>query len=273
MNSYNKYFLISDLDGTLINSQHTISQKNLNAIEYFVQQGGTFAIATGRTVQNIRPYIKNLILNGPCILYNGSALFDFNRGTSLMTEHLENHQLYDYITYCMKTFEHMVVEIFTTDMMYIITPEENVDPYVLFEKQYFERSTLDEVSKMSWVKMMLNDSHKNLQKAQEVLADFGLASQVDSVFSHEHYFEILKKDVSKGSALRSIRKLPQYSNKIVVAVGDFDNDIEMIKAADVGIAVDNARDCVKQAANKITVNNDQDAIYDIIFNIIPDLPE
>jgi Cof subfamily protein (haloacid dehalogenase superfamily) len=273
MNSYKNFFLISDLDGTLINSKQEISKKNLNAIEYFIKCGGTFAVATGRTSQNVRPHIKKLTLNGPCILYNGSAIYDFKQDKFLKTEFMKKNLLNEYIIFCMKTFKNMVVEIVTSKMMYIITPEENVDPYVLSEKQVFERTTLDEVSKMSWIKVMLNDTHQNLLKAQQVLIDFGLTNQLDSVFSHEHYYELLKKDISKGSALTSIKQLPQYKNKIIVAVGDYDNDIEMIKAADVGVAVDNAREVVKQAADKITVNNDQDAIYDIIYNIIPSLSE
>lgn len=269
MTSYDKYILISDLDGTLINSQSTISQKNLDAIECFVKHGGTFAIATGRTTQNIRPYIKNLTLNGPCILCNGSVVYDFKQERHLKIDYIENRLLIDYIRYCMETFKRMVIEIFTSEMMYIITPKENIDKYVLLEKQVFESSTLDKVSKMEWVKVMLSDASENLQKAQLSLADFELTTEIDSVFSHCSYLEILKKGVSKGSGLKSLKQMPAYLDKIVVAVGDYDNDIEMIKAADIGIAVENARDCVKQVADKVTVSNDQDAIYDIIKNIMP----
>ncbi|HEY5585525.1 MAG TPA: Cof-type HAD-IIB family hydrolase [Ruminiclostridium sp.] len=273
MNSYKKYLIISDLDGTLINSQHVISQNNLDAIEYFIKCGGTFAVATGRTIHNIRLHIKNLMLNGPCILYNGSALYDFEKEKFLNTEYLERYLLNEYIAYCMRTFKNMVVEIFTLEMMYIITPDENVDPYILLEKQVFERSTLDEVSKIKWIKVLLSDTPENLHKASRALADFGLVTQLNSVFSHKYYLELLKKDVSKGFGLKILKQLPEYRDKIVIAVGDYDNDIEMIKAADVGIAMDNARDCVKQVADKITVNNDQDALHDIIYNIIPSLSQ
>lgn len=271
MNSYEKYILISDLDGTLINSKQEVSRENREAVKYFIDNGGVFSIATGRNTQNIRPYIKGLEINGPCILYNGSAVYDFGREKFFNTEYLENKLVIDYIEYCMDRFNGMVVEIFTPDKMYIVTPEENVDPFVLRENQEFELADIKEVFKKNWIKVMLSDSHQNLLEAEKTLKAYGLEEQVGSVFSHEYYFEILKKDISKGAALKYIRQMEEYKDRSIVAVGDFDNDIEMIKGADVGIAVDNARENLKLAADKITVSNDHNAIHNIIYNIIPAL--
>ncbi|MDF2988593.1 MAG: Cof-like hydrolase [Eubacterium sp.] len=269
MADYSKYLIITDLDGTLINSKQVISDKNLNAIKYFTEQGGRFAIATGRGIQNIRPFIKNFVLNGPCILYNGAAVYDFNHEKLLQAEFLEKDMLVDYIKYCLSTYEQMVVEIFTPEGMYIVSPEQNIDPFAQRENQPFFRADLEEVLEHHWLKLMLCDNHDTLKEAQKAFADFDLSGKFDNVFSHELYFEVLKKSVSKGSALQSLKLLNDYRDKIVVSVGDYDNDIEMIRHADLGLAVENARECVKQAADRVIVSNDNDAINDIIFNIIP----
>ncbi len=271
MDNFKKYLLISDLDGTLINSRQEISVKNQEAVKHFIQNGGIFAVATGRTTQNIRLHIKELPINGPCILYNGSAIYDFSKENIINIEYLENHLIVEYIEYCMNRFSSMVVEIFTPDMMFIVTPEENVDPYVFSENQVFQRSNLEQIMNMQWIKVMFSDTHANLLEAEKAMKAFGLTDKIDSVFSHEHYLEFLKKDVSKGTALKYIKLMEEYRTRIVVAVGDFDNDLEMIKTADLGIAVDNARDCLKHAADKVVVSNDQDAIYHIIHNIIPEI--
>lgn len=271
MNDYSKYLIISDLDGTLINSQHVISKQNLAAINYFTQQGGRFAIATGRTIQNIRPFIKNLELNGPCILYNGAAVYDFHSERILGAEYLEKELLVDYINYCLDTFDQMVVEIFTPEGMYTVSPESNVDEYVLREEQPFISSELNEMLKNNWFKLILNDKRDKLLEARRALEKFGLSVSFDNVFSFEFYLEILKKGISKGSALHSMRKLEHFRDKTIIAVGDYDNDIEMIKLADVGIAVENASEDVKMAADMITVSNDCHAIYEIIHKIIPGL--
>ena len=271
MVNYNKYLLISDLDGTLINSQHFISQKNLNAISHFTKSGGSFAVATGRTKDNIRPYIRKLVLNGPCILYNGGGIYSFQEERFLGTEFLDRSAVEEYITFCMKNYKNMAVEIFTPEMMYIVTPEYIVDPYVESEKQVFSRITLDEVIKMDWIKVLLYDTPESLKKAQIALDDFNLHDKVDSIFSQVFYLELIKKGISKGEALERLKNSHQYSDKTIIAVGDYDNDIEMIKLADVGIAVGNARECVKDAADIVTVSNNENALHEIIYNIIPSL--
>uniref|UniRef100_UPI001C556D97 HAD family hydrolase n=1 Tax=Klebsiella pneumoniae TaxID=573 RepID=UPI001C556D97 len=60
---YDNFLLISDLDGTLINSKQEISKENLEAVKYFIENGGIFSVATGRTTQNIRLHIKELPIN------------------------------------------------------------------------------------------------------------------------------------------------------------------------------------------------------------------
>ena len=271
MNKYSDYLIVSDLDGTLINSKQVISQKNLSAINEFTSEGGRFAIATGRTIQTVRPFIKDLKLNGPCILYNGAAIYDFHNEKLMAAEYLEKELLVDYINFSMTTFNQAVVEIFTPEGMFIISREENVDEYVLREKQQFKRTDLNEVLGHEWLKLMLYDKHHTLIEAQKAFQGLTLESNFDNVFSHEYYFEILKKGISKGSALQVMRQMEHFKDKKIIAVGDYDNDIEMVRNADVGIAVENAREGVKKAADRITVSNDADAIYDIVYNVIPTL--
>ncbi len=271
MFNYSNYLIISDLDGTLINSQHFISQENLDAISFFIKNGGSFAIATGRSKDNIRPYIENLTLNGPCILYNGGGIYNFQEERFLATELMDKSVVEQYIIYCMKNHKNMVVEIFTPDMLYIITPDHIPEPYVEREKQVYLRTTLDKVMKMDWIKVLMYDSPESLQKAQSMLKNYNLFDKVDSFFSQVFYFELIKKGVSKGAALERLKKSNQYSYKTIIAVGDYDNDVEMISLADVGIAVGNARECVKAVADIVTVSNDENALQDIIYNIIPSL--
>lgn len=271
IDSYERYLILSDMDGTLIGSNFKISQKNFNAIRYFIEHGGIFGVATGRTKYSIRPYMGDLKPNGPCILYNGALVYDFEKDRDIKSEFLEKHMLDEYVDHCLKNFENMTVEIFTPEMMYIVSPEGNVDPSVEREKKVFRYSTLAEVSEMDWYKAILFDTGKNLFEAQAALKAFELEERLENVFSQDFYLELLKKNVSKGMALEGLKKLPRFSQKTVIAVGDYDNDIGMIKSADVGIAVRNARACVKQAADIITVSNDEDVMQDIIFNILPAL--
>ncbi len=270
-NSYEHYLILSDMDGTLIGSNFQISQKNFNAIRYFIEHGGIFGLATGRSKYSIRPYTGGLKLNGPCILYNGALVYDFEKDRDIKAEFLEKHMLDEYVDYCLKNFENMTVEIFTPEMMYIVSSRKNIDPSIEREKKVFRYSTLAEVSEMEWYKVLLFDAERNLLKAQAALKAFKLDDRLENMFSLDFYLELQKKNLSKGLALEGLKKLSRFSQKTIIAVGDYDNDIEMIKSADVGIAVKNARACVKQVADIITVSNDEDVMQDIIFKILPAL--
>lgn len=67
-------FLVSDLDGTLIGANHTIPQRNIDAIRRFQEQGGRFAVATGRSVNSGERYCRQVQPKGLCVMLNGSIL-------------------------------------------------------------------------------------------------------------------------------------------------------------------------------------------------------
>ncbi len=72
MGKYDKIILLSDIDGTLLNSQSRVGEKNRQAISEFIKEGGSFGIATGRSLTNARNFLENIEINGYCILANGS---------------------------------------------------------------------------------------------------------------------------------------------------------------------------------------------------------
>ncbi len=73
--------MASDLDGTLLNDQGVISQKNIDAVQEFVDGGGLFTIATGRTVSSAQQYVEKLAVNAPVIVTNGSLMYDYRTNT------------------------------------------------------------------------------------------------------------------------------------------------------------------------------------------------
>ena len=85
------------------------------------------------------------------------------------------------------------------------------------------------------------------------------------------YLEIVEKNVSKGNMLGELIKMSEFRNKTVIAAGDFQNDIEMLKVADCGVAPANAQKDVRQIADIVAVSNNDDLIHDIIYQVIPTL--
>ena len=108
---------------------------------------------------------------------------------------------------------------------------------------------------------------EDIQKAADVLSSHPLSDRFDFIRSEKTIYEILPKGIGKG---RSIEKLTEHlglDSRKTVAVGDYDNDISMIRAAGVGIAVSNASQNTLTAADYITVSNEEHAIARVISDI------
>lgn len=271
MRTYQDFILVADLDGTLVNSEHKVSQKNKEAIAHFVAQGGHFAVATGRTQKNVVPYMTGVITNAPCILYNGGALFSWQEQRFLKIKHIEGVDLADFLRHCIALFPQMCIEIFTEEQLYVVTDPANVDEHMEREKQEFAYARIDDILEKTWIKIILCDSHEHLLASRNLLSLFHLENKTNNFFSAVTYLEIVGKHVSKGNMLSELLNMEQYRNKKVIATGDFQNDIEMLRLADCAVAPINAQDDVKRIADVIAVSNDDDLMHDIIYRIVPTL--
>lgn len=100
----------------------------------------------------------------------------------------------------------------------------------------------------------------------------GWQEQADFMQSEARFYEMLPKGVTKGSALRKYRRLCHMEEFRIVAAGDFDNDLEMLCAADIGACPSNAQPCVKEVANiQLTQSCETHAIAELIARIMTDL--
>jgi HAD superfamily hydrolase (TIGR01484 family) len=138
MYKYKGYLIVSDLDGTLINSKQEISKLNSNAIASFVEEGGLFAVATGRTELNVQPYIKHLKINCPSILYNGAVIYDTNKDSFIKSIYLDKSLLIEPLKEILKKYKNLCMQIFTPGKMFIVSGEDSIDPIVLKEEQAYE---------------------------------------------------------------------------------------------------------------------------------------
>lgn len=267
MKKFTNVILLSDMDGTLLNTQGFVSKENREAIKYFIQNGGLFGIATGRSQLNSVLFLDDIQVNAPCILYNGCGVYDFDAKRFIRLYELSKPKLITFLRYCLKEFLEITIQIYCPEMCYFITPESEADPYIIAIHQPCEFLNLDDISELPWIKILFNGREEDLKRLNEQMINHGLENELNWVFSSEVYLEYLPYGISKGSALQHIKERMGSDHKIY-AVGDYNNDVEMLQAADVGIATQNAIASLKEIADRITVNNNENAIADIIYNII-----
>ena len=264
---YEKMILLSDMDGTLLDSDSEISPMNQKAINDFVSQGGLFGVATGRSPVNAKPYLHDIFINIPCIFYNGCALYDYTEEKFLELYKLPGEKLIGYLKSCMSEFENVIIQVYSADKNYIITPESSVDEDTAANHQPYVVCQLDDLVDEEWIKILCSGKKDDLLAMENRLKDFDLQKEINWVFSSDKYLEFLPQQATKGSMLSRLREIMGADYKIY-AVGDYYNDIEMLAEADVGIATANAPDAVKEAADVITVSNDESAVAEIIYNMI-----
>ncbi|SKA97241.1 hypothetical protein SAMN05443428_12427 [Caloramator quimbayensis] len=273
MKKYEGYLLVSDLDGTLLDSNKNISKENIDAISHFVENGGLFAVATGRTEMNLFPYIKNLNINCPCILYNGSVIYDIESRKFVKCSFIKNQYIINPLKKVLEKYKNICVQIFTEGKMYIVSGDTYMDPYVISEKQPFEFADIENIKDKPFIKIILNGEHDVLKEVNSLIEKEVPKNIIEAVFSQSFYLEILPCNVSKGSALIELIDILKIDKKRVIAIGDYCNDIEMIKTAGLGVATKNAHPLLKEAADVTTVSNDDHALYNLIKNIIPKFEE
>lgn len=265
-NDISKILLITDLDGTLLPHSKTLSDVDLNAINKFIAKGGKFSIATGRAYQSVKQYFDKLNFSCPIILYNGSMIYDNNYDTILWSKNLPlNARLI--VNEIMDEFPSVAAEILTFENIYVLRNNEREKHHIGIAKISVCECTLDEIPD-GWLKILFAFEPEIMPK----LIKYVNAKKYDNiqfVASSSHFFEMLPLNTTKGTALKKLIVDYGYSDYTVVAVGDYNNDIEMLEVADIGIATSNAQDEVKKIADitlKETCNENAIAsVIDYIF--------
>lgn len=276
MANYDKYLLLSDMDGTLIPRGEEISEVNKQAIADFVANGGYFAIATGRTPEAAAGYVKDIPINGPCVFLNGAMLYDWQAKKVLARRPLygkngDDSVWVQFAKACLEQLPKACIEVYTEDNCNIISDEQYDDPRLPFEYYRYRHCDLAELSDLSktpWLKFFINADPRVLQQVPELMQEFGLEEIADHFFSAENYFEIVAKNVSKGTMLEEMRKLPGYENKMIISAGDYPNDNTMLEEADIGVATANGHEKTKAIADYIGCDVKENIIPWILENII-----
>ncbi len=248
MGKFDGILICSDCDGTLTGTDLKIHDKNREAIRYFQSEGGRFTVATGRFPDYFEKFSSDVIPNAPTICCNGGVLYDQNEQKILKTKPFGADPLpiTDFILSELKNIKLIYVNGMTeygnhkhSDKIYLSDGE----PYRIV----FSQNEDDLVNNFSIVRKKYGDEY--------------------SIFpSWNEGIEILPKDVNKAYMLKFIKEIHTDIKK-VIAVGDYDNDISMFKAADLSFATENAPERVKNEADYVAPHCNENALAYVIDNI------
>jgi Cof subfamily protein (haloacid dehalogenase superfamily) len=263
-----KKIFFSDLDGTLLTKDKKISEKTKQALDEFAAAGNHFAICTGRGLDNVIPVSKELGLNYKgmyLICYNGAEIYDVDAGKDIFRIGVP----LKLIPGIFETAAEFGIHVHTYTSDSLVSPENGE------EMQYYNRVikrpvvvTDDIVSALpedpcKVIAIELHDLDKLERFRLAIMEKY--SDTVTTVYSNPNYLEIFMKEAGKGSAVIRLAKHLNIPIEDTIAAGDEQNDISMIEAAGIGVAMKNAVDSAKKAADVITeFDNDHDGLSEII---------
>lgn len=260
--NFSNVIIVTDLDGTLLDDDKNIAEDDLRAIDEFRAGGGIFAAATGRGVAMAQRVIELLKVDFPCVIFNGAAVYDFRADKFLW--HSDMPEISDrYIRMLEERFPDIGVEILHEKEVYVTDNNQTVVEHMAFEHLIPVYRRLEEVPKDGRFKVLIAYPPEKMQ----AVIDFTLENcteGVNWVHSSPMYYEMLPEGISKASGCTKLREITGLRDKFFVAAGDYGNDRAMIAEADLGVAVGNALDSVKEAANLIVSDNNHSPMREVI---------
>jgi Cof subfamily protein (haloacid dehalogenase superfamily) len=259
---------VSDLDGTLLKSDGKVSAATKELIRAYQRKGGVFTIATGRMEDAVTPYLDHLELEGPVILYNGSKIIDINRNHVLYEAFLD----YDTAKAALKLLRNYDwdVLLYQDRKIYIKMMTPGIEKHVQKEGvACHEVGDLYHFLKSAPTKILIIGHNGKFKMFEDELKQ-QLKLKVNFTQSEETYLEILPQGASKGAALKKLADGLKISMEEVIAIGDHLNDVSMIRAAGLGIAMENAHAELKNNASYITVSNDAEGVKNVIYRVLND---
>jgi len=260
-----KHLLISDLDGTLLNGQQNISKKNKTSIQQFIKDGGLFTIATGRVEDSVGPYIQELGITLPVILYNGAVIYDYQNQQRIYEQKITNFTSLFKQLQSFGERESIGINYYQNKKAYVPDYNELIKAHQKKDRvQVREINAAFDTSYVTKV-LLISDDPAVLKKCEKLV----LSSEVscDMIYSEKNYLEILPKHVSKGNAVKELLKYLNRTDIHTTCVGDHENDLTMLQMADTAYVVENGIDLLKQQNFRETVNHEKHAIQNIIADI------
>ena len=263
MGKFDNILLCVDLDDTLLTSDKRVSRGNYDAIEYFKSEGGLFTFATGRIPIGAKPIIRQIMPNAPAVCFNGGSIYDFEKKKTLISRTLDKGAL-DAARYIDETLSDVGIVVCTSDRVFFCKVNDIVLEHQRLE-EFPDNFVCYEDIDGDWTKILFMTEEENMSVLRETVDNAPFADSYTFVKSSPWYYELLPKGAEKGAGLLKLAEMLGIPTNRVIAVGDNENDLGMIRAAGTGIAVANAVENVKAAADYVTRENcDEDAVAAVI---------
>lgn len=254
MGKFSGVLLACDLDDTLLNSDHELDVENIEAAEYFVRNGGSFTVLTGRSLQSGARFFPRLPINAPAGLYNAAVIYDLKKRRVIEMMTLPQSAR-EFISRLIGAFPEVGLEIATLEHTYLCRSSRTSEDHFSMIGLPYAITDIGDVPD-GWLKCNLTQQPSYLAKVNEYLKE-ACGEQYQAVFSMPYFCEIIRRDAGKGNALLKIARHCGIAREHVYAVGDNYNDADMLKNAAEAFVPSNAPADIRALSSRPMPSNNE----------------
>jgi Cof subfamily protein (haloacid dehalogenase superfamily) len=253
-----------DLDGTLLDNDHNVTEDNEKVIETLKEKEIPFIIATGRIYPSAAEFSKKLQLKTPIIACNGAVVKDPIKDEILFDYPVASEKMNALIDICHKY--DIYYHLYSIDTVYAERNERLIKKYNEWKAADPDKSLVKTAIIKDMKEVVANNVIYKLglyvdeEGAEEALSEMMTIEGMTSCFSLSTLVDVFSVEASKGNAVRDLGKLYGIETEHIMALGDNENDISMLESAGLSIAMKDARDKVKMSATEIGESNENSGV-------------
>ena len=273
MGRFDGVLLASDFDNTLIYTEEALirgepvpplPERNRQALEHFMAEGGRFAVSTGRALAAFVKYADQVPMNAPGVVCNGAAIYDFEKGEYLVTALLDERAR-ERGQAVLDRFPEAAVEAYHIDnVIHAVHPNE-----ITRHHEHLTKVGVTEAPSLLDVplplgKLLFEADHETLLEIRDFLADRGWSGDYELIFSGRSLLEMTAKGANKGGMVRCLAELLDIPRERVYCVGDEANDLPMLQWAAEGFAPANCIPAVRDSGATLVSHALDGALADVV---------
>lgn len=269
MAKFSSIVIASDMDGTFFGNGGRIVPENMEAIKYFNANGGRFTFLTGRNYPAVICNEQILdIITAPVGFHNGAHIYDLAKKETLEESCIPNNILINLVQYLMSLPDNIDFTL-RCAFSFCKMSEKNSKDYEIFKTRYNGCCNIVSYADLETLKVnkvVFSGEIENVEPVREHI-EKEFCNTLECTSAGPKYIEIMPKGISKASVIPKLRRLPEFNDAVFFTIGDYENDVEMIKVADFGACPENAFPAAKSAAKIHVCHHDKGAIADLIHII------
>lgn len=257
--------VVTDIDGTIYSPKYGLTDNVKACIQNLVKEGIHVAIATGRTYSSAKYVADEIGIQCPLICYQGGLVNSYD-GETIDAKYLNEDIAREIIKDLRARNIHL--NVYVDDKLYVENDNQYIKDYIGDKGiDYFKVDSFDELNFSKLNKILAIDY--NPEFIDDLIAELQKRyPEIYVVRSYKFFCEIANKEATKGNAIKILAQNYGFTEKEVMAIGDQNNDIEMVETAGIGVAMGNGTNEIKSKADYITDSVDNDGFVKAVNKFV-----